>query len=145
MRIGGAVVALLLATLMGCGSRADEARQGYPLAGSMDARVAEASVHLTLHVTNLSEHPVALEFPSAQRYDFLVRREDGESVWSWSATRSFAQVLTVDTLPPGETRRYSADWPHGGRTGNFVAEGHFLADERAIHLAIPLPLDEPAR
>lgn len=146
MRKGPAIgVVVLAATLAACAGRNGQVTDGYPLAASLEARVSDAAVQLTLHVTNVSEQPVPLEFSSAQQYDFVVRRESGETVWSWSAARSFAQVLTSDTVPPGQTRRYTADWNHEGRTGSFVAEGSLLAIDRSVHLAIPLPLDHPAR
>ena len=66
-------------------------------------------------------------------------------MWTWSAARSFAQVLTADTVAAGDSRRYAVTWEPGGLTGTFMAAGRLLATGHAVTLTIPLPLDEPER
>ena len=141
MRTGPLTVILATGILLGCAHDPGE-EEGYPLTVSMDARVLGDSVHLSLHVTNISTDPVALEFPSSQQYDFVVRGEDGATVWSWSAARSFAQVLTADTVAPGATRSYTEVWGPDAMTGDYVAEGRLLATDHPAVLAIPIPLDD---
>lgn len=78
------------------------------------------AVQLTLTARNTSDAPVDLEFTSSQRYDFRVENAAGSTVWTWSATRSFAQVLGEETFAPGEERSWSstvgADLSPGGYT-----------------------------
>lgn len=104
------------------------------LAASMAVQVLDDRVRLRLDVTNASGHPIELEFSSTQQIDFAVRDAAGEDLWRWSADRSFAQMLTADTILAGESRSWEAEWEPGGRTGAFVAMGWLLAAGRDIAL-----------
>lgn len=146
-----AKVAVLLAALaagcVGCAPREDaemsdggaEADAG-PLVTTMEVEAGGEVVRLTLHVTNTTPEPVELEFPSSQRYDFAISRLDGESVWHWSAARSFAQVLGTETLPGGGSVRYEAEWPSEGRSGEYVATGEVTALNHDIRQAVRFEL-----
>lgn len=59
-------------------------------------------VEVRLRAWNTSDAAVTLEFTSGQRYDFQVQDVTGATVWTWSADRSFIQVLGEETLAPGE-------------------------------------------
>jgi hypothetical protein len=57
------------------------------------------TVTLVLKVQANAAEPLTLEFPSGQEYDVSVRDASGQSVYTWSASRSFLQALhnvTVD-------------------------------------------------
>ena len=45
---------------------------------------------------------MTLVFPSGQEGDAQLLDADGESVYTWSAARSFVQVIQERTLEPGE-------------------------------------------
>ena len=81
-----------------------------------------SAVTLSLAVTNTSSAPVELSFGSSQQYDFLVRRADGVTVWTWSADKMFLAVITARTLAPGETVTWSAQWSPPA-AGTYVATG----------------------
>jgi len=102
-------------------------RASEDLVATMEVETVEGAVRLTLHVTNRSAEPIQLEFSSGQRFDFTVARMDGgevgETLWTWSADKSFMQALGAETLGPGGSLRYSAEWPAGGVTGEFLAQG----------------------
>src|SRR2546430_15810537 len=66
-------------------------------------------VRLRLEVFNDAAEPVRLHFKSSQQYDFHVLWED-QLLWRWSADRMFAQMLTEETLAPGQRRDYEATW-----------------------------------
>src|SRR5437867_7418025 len=72
------------------------------LAGSKASYVVSEPVELTLTVTNWGVGTVAYRFSDAQRYDFVVMRENGTVVWRWSHDKAFAQVLGTLTLPRGD-------------------------------------------
>ena len=74
----------------------------------------QATVRLTLR--NARAQPLTLTFPTAQRFDLVLRDGNGAIVYQWSAARTFAQVLgmlqvtlektwvvqiPVGSLPPG--------------------------------------------
>lgn len=102
------------------------------LVTTLQVQVDGDTAHLVLHVTNPLDEGVGLSFPTAQRYDFHVLDEGGTEVWRWSADRSFAQVLGSDTIAPGGTVSYEADWPYGERRGRFEAVGRLATPDAAI-------------
>lgn len=106
------------------------------LAATIAVETGADSVGLRLHVTNVSAAPVALEFPSGQRFDFQVTTEAGETVWTWSADRSFMQALGTAVLAPGESLRYSAAWPSSGRRGRFVAIGQVTSTNEPVRQSV---------
>jgi Intracellular proteinase inhibitor len=130
------VVAALLSA--GCAPPAtsdgggDALEQG--LVHSLRVEVEAAAVRFTLNVTNAGTTPVVLEFPSTQRYDFAVEGTSGETEWSWSADRMFAQVLGADTLGVGETVEYEATWTEGRRPGQYVAVGRVTSTSTPVEL-----------
>ncbi|MBI4410549.1 MAG: hypothetical protein HY561_12625 [Gemmatimonadetes bacterium] len=102
------------------------------LASTLAVQVAADSVRFVLHVTNAEARPATLEFPTSQRFDFVVYTEEGAEVWRWSSDRAFAQVLGREVLPAGETLRYEAAWTPGARRGRLVAVGVIPASNRRI-------------
>jgi hypothetical protein len=62
----------------------------------------EGAMQVHLQWLNRLESPRTLEFPTSQRYDFLILDGEGGEVYRWSAERSFLQVLGSETLHPGE-------------------------------------------
>lgn len=102
------------------------------LSTSLEVQVSRDSVELVLHVTNSGTQPVVLEFSSTQRYDFQVYSPAGESVWTWSADKSFGMMMGEETMGAGESREYREVWAPGNRTGRFVAVGRVVALNRPI-------------
>ena len=83
-------------------------------------------VQLRLELFNDGAEPVRLTFNSSKKFDFEVLWED-QLLWRWSADRLFAQMLTEETLAPGERRAFEAIW--GGRImgGEEAKPGEYLA------------------
>jgi hypothetical protein len=102
------------------------------LAESIQVQVARDSVLFVLHVTNPTAEAIQLDFSSAQRFDFEVRRADGTEVWRWSADRTFAQVVGKERVAPGETLRYEAVWRPGASTGSFTVIGQVVTLPRVL-------------
>ena len=63
-------------------------------------------IELTLRVTNRSSRDTVLQFASGQRYEFQIVDENGATQWTWSADRSFIQMLGSETLPAGKSLEY---------------------------------------
>jgi hypothetical protein len=70
-------------------------------------------VAMALRVTNMKQEDLTLTFPTAQRFDFIVRKGK-EIVWIWSEGRIFAQSIGRKTLGPGETVSYDITWDQSG-------------------------------
>lgn len=92
----------------------------HPLATSANVAVKNG-VALSIHVTNLSDHAVELDFPSGQTHDFVVVDSLGREVWRWSDGRMFTQALQNKLLDSRETVTYAEHWDGRGRTGRFTA------------------------
>ncbi len=67
---------------------------------TLDDAIPNLRARLTL--TNRSSTPLSLTFPSTQLFDLEIRDTDGETLYFWSATRLFPQVITAVELSPGE-------------------------------------------
>ena len=132
------VVAAALVAACGGGVNRVEvpAGSGAPpeLGASLNVRVSGDTVRFELHITNTTGAPVTVMFPSAQRFDFAVTRGSGETVWSWSADRMFAQVLGEERVGAGESRRYEAEWIAPGQTGDYVATGRLTSSNYPVEL-----------
>jgi hypothetical protein len=130
---------LVAGAVLGCTPGAApvvDAGSGSPesLGSSLNVRVAGDTVELEIHITNVTSGPIVLEFPSTQRYDFAVSTGRGETVWQWSAARSFATVLGEERLEPGATRRYTAQWPAAVAAGEYVATGWVVSTSHPVEL-----------
>lgn len=78
----------------------------------------------TLKVCNASELTVEQSFGTAQRYDFIVSRND-EVVWQWSEGRSFASVRGTETWAPKECKQWTDDWDGMTSTGEIAPPGEY--------------------
>jgi len=80
-------------------------------------------VRVSLDVLNLGPNPVKLNFNSAQRYEFIVLKDDKE-VWRWSNNKMFAMVLGSLVLKPNEKRSYTEALETAGMVpGNYDLVG----------------------
>jgi hypothetical protein len=105
------------------------------LGSALNVGVAGDSVRLELHVTNVTNGPLRLEFATSQRYDFAIADPAGVEMWRWSADMMFAQALGEETLLAGETRRYTASWGGGaGAVGEFTATGRLTSTNYPVEL-----------
>ncbi len=140
-------IAVLSGTLAACAGgeenpepgpgAADSADPGAPVAGanelatSLIARVRDGGVAFALNVTNAGAESIRLDFNSGQRFDVSVTDAAGAEVWRWSADRSFIQVLGSETVEPGATLTYDAEWA-GAAPGTYRATGVVTANNRDI-------------
>ena len=142
MRGIGRKVAVLMAGLGlggGCGPTPSAENAVAPsgdLAATMEVDAGTESTVLRLHVTNVSDAPVELQFTSGQRYDFQVTTEAGEVLWTWSADKSFMQALGSETLEPGGSLTFSEAWPSEGRRGRYIAIGTVTSTNEPVRQSV---------
>jgi len=136
-----AVSAVVIAVAVGCapGSAPEgqpepspeeaEGVEAQQVVSSLQAETAGDSVRFTLRVTNASESPVALTFPTGQSYDFVVH-DGGEEVWRWSGDMMFTQAIRTESLAAGETLEFSEWWtPARAAAEEYIVRGHLTAQE----------------
>ena len=131
-----ATLALALAACTGGGAEPDAPRDGEPaptpggegavqLAVETDDEIYApgASMEVTLTLRNTGADAATLHFSSGQRFDIRVEDPSGESVWTWSATRSFIQALGSETIPAGETMTWTETAPAPTAPGEYTVVG----------------------
>ena len=85
-------------------------------------------IEMRLVVSNTTDRRVRITFPTAQRFDFVVKK-DRAPVWQWSGERMFAQVLGRHVIEAREAITYQFTWdqklPDGSwaRLGRYSAQG----------------------
>ena len=82
---------------------------------------------MTIEVTNKAERPITLTFPSAQRYDFIVK-QGKQTIWQWSAGRMFAQVVGRYEIAPGDTISYQYTWDQTALDGTKPGLGAYTVE-----------------
>jgi hypothetical protein len=83
-------------------------------------------------VTNTTEGPLDLTFPTGQSFDFVVS-DGGREIWRWSAEQMFTQAIRHEQLGPGETQRHEATWePPPGVEGELLVRGVLTASDHAV-------------
>lgn len=133
MRGAGGILVLLAASACAPVSNGGGEAEMPELLPSVQVTTANDSVEFVLQVTNTTDAPVALTFPSGQSYDFVVYDATGREVWRWSAEQMFTQAVRDETVAPGETRTYSEVWvPAPGTTGTFEVEGVLTVSNREV-------------
>jgi hypothetical protein len=105
-------VAGLALLLTACGSEATMDGES----GSADAQVTftpdplvPGAVTFTVTVTNDASSRLELEFTSGQRADVQLLDDDGESAYTWSATRMFSQALETVRISSGGNEAFVLD------------------------------------
>lgn len=61
-------------------------------------------------LTNLTDKPLVLTFPTTQQYDWTVTDAEGNLVYRWSDGRAFAQVVTQLTISVGTSDSFESSW-----------------------------------
>jgi hypothetical protein len=85
-------------------------RPSNELPASLSATV-NGDVTLTFTVKNPTANAATVSFPSGQRYDFVVADSaTGQSVWTWSANKSFVAATGEETIPAGGSKSWVEKW-----------------------------------
>ena len=90
-----------------------------------DKRVYRAGepIELLLKLNNRSTRDTTLQFSSGQRYDFQIVNESGETVWTWSADRSFIQALGSEQLAGDGALEYREQCAAQLQPGTYAVNG----------------------
>jgi hypothetical protein len=80
-----------------------------------------SSVNFALHVTNVGDHRVEVNFPNGQTHEFVVLDTLGREVWRWSSGRMFTQALQNREVGANETLSFTERWNPRGRHGHYTA------------------------
>jgi hypothetical protein len=85
------------------------------------------SVHMTYKITNLSDSPISFIFPSTQRYDFFIMRNDS-FIWCWSWGLGFITLMGEIFLNPGDSTQAFASWSDQTYPGLYEVTGFYTYD-----------------
>lgn len=64
-----------------------------------------------VELVNVGGEPITIVFPSGQRLDAAISAGGGDSVYTWSADKSFIQAIEEITLAPGSAASFTANDP----------------------------------
>jgi len=85
----------------------------------------EKPLDINLIVENTGSESHELTFNSGQKYDFIIMDKNGREIWRWSDGLMFTQAIITETVEPGESITYAAQWPLTDSEGNKVAAGDY--------------------
>jgi hypothetical protein len=93
---------------------------------------------LTLTATNRNTTPLTIH-TGGQKYDFFAtsaataesRAAAQTARWNWAYDKVFIAIVITETLQPGESRTYSAEWDGRSNQGELL-EGEFLLGARLV-------------
>lgn len=94
-------------------------------------------VVITFVKINVSNRPIRLTYPTAQRFDIWVTRGNTE-VWRWSEGRFFTQAVESVVLQPGQAQTFSAVWNQRTRAGRLVPTGTYRVNAWNVATRVPV-------
>lgn len=83
---------------------------------------------VTMQIEVIATRPVELEFSTSQRFEIVIK-SNGNSIWSSSTGKVYAQVLGKETIAAGEGLRYGDVWTPTS-TGEFAVNARITANNR---------------
>jgi len=91
------------------------------LTSKLDVQVEPKGLQFAFSVTNSSKKRVELQFPSGQKYEFVVVDSIGREVWRWTRGRMFTQAMRNELLDGGETLSIKERWENIAKAGHYTA------------------------
>ena len=91
------------------------------LAAKLDVQAETKGLQFDFSVTNTSKKRVELQFPSGQKYEFVVVDSVGREVWRWTKGRMFTQAIRNELLDAGETLSIKERWENVAKAGRYTA------------------------
>lgn len=94
-------------------------------------------ISITLTVFNCTEDAITLNFTSAQRYDFVVKKKE-KKIWQWSSDKLFAQLIGEEKLKTGDTLIYEETYRPGQELapGVYSVTGKLTCKENPLQATI---------
>ncbi len=119
---------------LSCASGAEVSHPGIEVSVTTDraAYAPNEPIEIRLDVTNRTDTVVVFQFSDGQRYDFLIQDEGGETLWRWSADKSFIQVLGEERLVPGDTLIYRERFDGSLIPGTYSVAGMLVATNHPL-------------
>lgn len=99
---------------------------------------SDGTVWWAFDVTNLTEEPLDLTFPSGQRAEVVLRSEGSEQ-YRWSKGKVFTQAVTVETLQPGGTMPVVLNDTPQLASGDYEVSATVKASAGPEGSTVPLP------
>jgi len=110
--------------------------EGISASFTTDKLIYRVGTKLTVKytITNLSDRPLVLDFPTAQQFDWTITDIAGNIIYRWSKGRAFAQVLTHLTIPVGASDGFESSWdiPRNLAPSGFYVHFTVLADTLGV-------------
>lgn len=124
-------------------ARPDSGRYGILLSVERRVYAPGDTIRMRLVAFNRTERPMTLRFPTAQRHDFLIRRDAagaaGGVVWRWSDGRFFAQARGEEVLDPGRPElAATASHPAPDEPGIYRVVGTVTAPNWPLSATVPI-------
>lgn len=103
---------------------------------------------INFEFTNIGAEDLNLTYMSGQRFDYQILDASGETVLTWSANKSFIEMITEVPMAAGETILYTDDFDYSDMMGGRIPAGNytlkfftsFSVDEQMITLEATEPL-----
>ena len=104
---------------------ADRLQYVYNLMPPLPPTIPGPLVRARIRLTNGSDEELALDFPSSQRFDFLLEDERGHIVFRWSDDKVFLPVLGREIVRPGRSLIYEATFSLPGSDRGILPAGRY--------------------
>ena len=91
------------------------------------------SIIMTFKVFNYTKADITFHFNTAQRYDFIIKDEEGNDIWRWSKDKMFAMVLGEEIIGPYNPEViYTAEYNDRLSPGYYKVTGILVAKDRPM-------------
>lgn len=106
------------------------------------------TVPVTLRVQVNSALPLTLPFPSGQEYDLALTDSSGNSLWTWSSSRTFVRMAHQRTVTDEWSETVEIPWPAapggGVQPGDYSVEAWITtAGSPAFAGTVPVRIAAP--
>jgi hypothetical protein len=137
--IGGPQVFELVYARIGASAAFSE--PGYSFFLTLNRAVYKPADDILARITlrNTAQQPLELVFPSGQDFDIAIRNEKGETVYQWSATRSF--ILAIRDLSFRGERNWVEPLRLSLEPGAYTATATLAVEGRRFESAVPFRVD----
>ncbi|MGP7817952.1 BsuPI-related putative proteinase inhibitor [Niallia sp. 01092] len=107
-------VCIIVAVLLYCFSFFGDvqAKGSTSIRFSVNALPRTDEVEMQVKVSNLSDQPKKLRFASSQKYEIVIKSENGEEVFRYSLHKDFLQAIQNKTINPHETYVWKEIWDY---------------------------------
>jgi hypothetical protein len=96
----------------------------------VDVNVRNNQAEFIITVTNNSNEMKKLEFPTSQKFEIIIRDENQQEVYRYSAGKMFTQAIEYALIKPDESMQWEEIWEiKESKPGNYEAEVSILAHD----------------